>query len=386
MNPTESSRFRFIVRSAEEAVTVLREQLGPRARVVSVKQVEGKGLARFLRAPNLEVIAEVAPETPATPTTPATPAAKAETPAPVTAPVATQSSVQAPAAEFVLPEPVAETPPPAPIAPRASAPTLTPHIFPTAESGFARLLRAGGISAPIIARMQNDAVWQSWQSLPPAEAFTQVGMSLRDQWQVRQPRALGQRAAFIGSPGAGKTTALCKQLASDIFVRRRRAVVLKLDLENVNPDDGLVVFCEALGVPFAREIDEVPDLAPDESLYIDVPGVITRDASQTAKLREVLEAVGTTGRVLVMNAAYDAEILKQSRAWGDSLGCTHTAFTHLDEILHWAKLWDFVLPPAATPLFLSTGQSIAGDLEENVFDAVLSHTFPTASAAIPIAA
>ncbi len=374
MNPTESSRFRFIVRSAEEAVTVLREQLGPRARVVSVKQVEGKGLARFLRAPNLEVIAEVSPETPAAP------AAKVEAPAPVAPPVAMESPVQAPAAEFVLPEPLAEMPPPMPVAP------LRPHIVPATESGFARLLRAGGISAPLIARMQSDAVWQSWQSLPPAEAFTQVGMSLRDQWQVRQPRPLGQRAAFIGSPGAGKTTALCKQLASDIFVRRRRAVVLKLDLENVNPDDGLVVFCEALGVPFAREIEEVPDLAPDESLYIDVPGVITRDASQTAKLHEALEAIGTTNRVLVMNAAYDAEILKQSRAWGEGLGCSHTAFTHLDELIHWAKLWDFVLPPAATPLFLSTGQSIAGDLEENVFDAVLSHTFPTASASVALAA
>lgn len=372
MNPTESSRFRFIVRSAEEAVTVLREQLGPRARVVSVKQVEGKGLARFLRAPNLEVIAEVAPEASPAPST------KSEAPAPAATfpPLAPESP--ATVAAVAPAEPVAHTPaPPAPI---------TPRILPAAESSFARLLRAGGISAPLLARMQNDAVWQSWQSLPPAEAFTQVGMSLRDQWQGRQPRPLGQRAAFIGSPGAGKTTALCKQLASDIFVRRRRAVVLKLDLENVNPDDGLVVFCEALGVPFAREIDEVPDLAPDESLYIDVPGVIARDAAQTARLHDALEAIGTTNRVLVMNAAYDAEILKQSRAWGEGLGCSHTAFTHLDELIHWAKLWDFVLPPAATPLFLSTGQSIAGDLEENVFDAVLSHTFPTPSASFPIAA
>lgn len=375
MNSTESSRFRFIVRSAEEAVTVLREQLGPRARVVSVKQVEGKGLARFLRAPNLEVIAEVAPEAPAA----TAPSAKSDTPAPAATfpPLAPEALM--PVAEVAPPAPMSETPPPLPPQTLEPREPVTPRILPAAESGFARLLRAGGISAPLLARMQNDAVWQSWQSLPPAEAFTQVGMSLRDQWQLRQPRPLGQRSAFIGSPGAGKTTALCKQLASDIFVRRRRAVVLKLDLENVNPDDGLVVFCEALGVPFAREIDEVPDLAPDESLYIDVPGVIARDDAQTAKLHEALHSAGTTSRVLVMNAAYDAEILKQSRAWGDGLGCTHTAFTHLDELFHWAKLWDFVLPPAATPLFLSTGQSIAGDLEENVFDAVLSHTFPIAA-------
>jgi len=112
----------------------------------------------------------------------------------------------APSAQGTASAPAAETP---------AQPPARPHILPAVETGFARLLRAGGISAPLVARMQNNAVWQSWQSLPPAEAFTQVGMSLRDQWQVRGPRPLGQRAAFIGSPGAGKTTALCKQLASD---------------------------------------------------------------------------------------------------------------------------------------------------------------------------
>ena len=356
MNTTESSRFRFVVRSAEEAVTVLREQLGPRARVVSVKQVEGKGLARFLRAPNLEVIAEVPPETPAV---------AAPEPAPAPEPVVEA----APLAAAPEPEPM-KTPPP------VAAP----------ESGFARLLRAGGLSAPLVARMQGEPSWKGWQILPPGDAFVQVAISLRDHWQLRAPRSLGQRVAFVGSPGVGKTTALCKQLTADVFMRNRKATVLKLDLEHANPDDGLVVFCAALGVPFAREIAEVPELGADESLYIDVPGVTPRDTGQTDQLREALDSTAATSRVLVMNAAYDAEILKNSRAWGEELGCSHTAFTHLDELTHWAKLWDFVLPPAPTPLFLSTGQSIAGDLEENVFNAVLTRTFPVSATSVQLAA
>ena len=365
MKTTEPSRFRFVVRSAGEAVTVLREQLGPRARVVSVKQIEGKGLARFLRAPSLEVIAEVPPEA----------AAEAAPPAatPASEPVA-ETKLVAPELE---PAPAAV---PKPEPPKAAQPVSTP------ESGFARLLRAGGLSSPLIARMQGEAVWKFWEALPPADAFMQVARSLRDNWRARSPRPLGQRVAFIGSPGVGKTTALCKQLAADVFVRNRKAVVLKLDLELANPDDGLVVFCEALGVPFAREIDEVPELGPDESLYIDVPGVTPRDTAQTAQLIEALASTGTSSRVLVMNAAYDSEVLKCSRAWGEELDCSHTAFTHLDELTHWAKLWDFVLPPAPTPLFLSTGQSIAGDLEENVFNAVLTHTFPVSATSIQLAA
>lgn len=342
MNTAEPSRFRFVVRSAEEAVTVLREKLGPRARVVSVKQVQGKGLARFLSAPSLEVIAEVSPEPPA------------------------------PAQG--KPEPVAESASPSPAPEPESQPAAA--LISASESPLASLLRAGGLSASLIARMQGDAAWERWEKMPPAEALTHVGLVLRETWRKRAPRPLSRRVAFIGSPGAGKTTALCKQLATDVIVRRRKAVVLKLDLENANPDDGLVVFCTALGVPFAREIAEIPELGADETLYVDVPGVTPHDTAQTAQLRNALDSIAADSRVLVMNAAYDADILKSSWGWGAALACSHTAFTHLDELTHWAKLWDLVLPPALQPLFLSTGQSIAGDMEENVFDAVLARTFP----------
>lgn len=342
MNTTEPSRYRFIVRSAEEAVTVLRERLGTRARVVSVRQVQGQGLARFLRAPNLEVIAEVPPE---------------EKPAvPETA------------------EPVAESIP-LPATPEAE-PAPAPSFSIAPESGLASLLRAGGLSGSVIAGMQARPDWKRWERMAPVEALAEAGHGLRETWRKHTPAPLGQRVAFIGSPGVGKTTALCKQLAADVIMHQREAVVLKLDLENANPDDGLVVFCGALGVPFAREIAELPTLGAHETLYIDVPGVIPRDRSQTAQLREALKSIAATGRVLVLNAAYDAEVLKNSRAWGAELDCSHTAFTHLDELTHWAKLWDFILPPAPAPLFLSMGQSIAGDLEENVFDAVLARTFP----------
>ena len=61
--PTAGEQYRFIVASADEAVRILRERLGENARVVSVRQVEGAGLSKFLRAPKLEVIAEVTPAT-----------------------------------------------------------------------------------------------------------------------------------------------------------------------------------------------------------------------------------------------------------------------------------------------------------------------------------
>ena len=58
---TKPKRFRLVVRSAEEAVRMIREKLGDSARVVSVRQTGGEGLKRFISSPKLEVIAEVPP-------------------------------------------------------------------------------------------------------------------------------------------------------------------------------------------------------------------------------------------------------------------------------------------------------------------------------------
>ena len=55
------SLHRFVVSSAQEAVVQIREKLGTSAEVVSVQQVKGRGLERFLSSPKLEVVAQVKP-------------------------------------------------------------------------------------------------------------------------------------------------------------------------------------------------------------------------------------------------------------------------------------------------------------------------------------
>ncbi len=345
----DPKRFRFIVSSAEEAVAVLRDRIGDNARVVSVRQVEGTGLARFLQAPKLEVIAEIAE------------------------PAAPEPVVEAP----VNVEPQIENAPPF-TEPVVTKPAAAADEAPTRQSGLVRLLRAGGLSAQMLARLQSQPGWSDLENLPPLRALTLVGMRLREEYHAIPRRPLGDRVAFIGSPGAGKTTALCKWLASDVFVRQRRGVVLKLDLDRANPGDALAVFCEALGVPCARSIPDVPTLAPDQSLFIDVPGIVPGREADIAPLNEVLGPLFTTSRVIVINAAYDAEAIKRTFAFAERAGCTHVVFTHLDELTHSGKLWEFLLDQKLTPLFLGTGPNIAGDLEENVFDAVLARTFPDA--------
>ena len=49
--PIPGACYKFTVKSAEEAAAVIRERLGPGARVLTVRAVEATGLSRWWTAP-----------------------------------------------------------------------------------------------------------------------------------------------------------------------------------------------------------------------------------------------------------------------------------------------------------------------------------------------
>jgi flagellar biosynthesis protein FlhF len=251
--------------------------------------------------------------------------------------------------------------------------SVLPETAPREE--LARLLARGGLPPVMLAKIRSAAAWPRIADMPLNMALNEIILLLREEYQRQSQLPLGQRVAFIGVAGSGKTTALCKRLASDVFVHRRRAAVLKIDLDKANPSDGLAVFCEALGVPLSRAAEDLPALLSNEKVYIDLPGIGFGDTDDIEHYSEALDSLEVTSRILVINAAYEASVIKQIYGVGERLAATHVVFTHLDELTYWGKLWEFLLNYDLTPLFLSSGQNIAGDFVEQVFPSVLARTF-----------
>lgn len=333
--------YKFTVKTAAEAVALIREKLGRDARVLSVRALPQSGLKKLLGGPRLEVVAQLDPVAPAA------------------------HSLSAVSGEPALPHAdMAES----------SGRSATPPAPPPA--GLAGLLRRSGLTETALSRLQSGAMWSELNRLPLHRALAETSRLLCESAGSRAPRAPLSRAAFLGTPGVGRTTALCKWLSAEVFRRARFGHVVTVEFDRPNPLGPLPVFSEALGVPLAHFPCETRPAVPGGFVYFDLPGLSSRRPADNAPIAEFLDREQITERVLVLNAAYDRAVLRDAYAAGRDLGATHLVFTHLDEVPQWGKLWDYLFDEKLEPLFLATGPSLTGDCEEDAPGAIARRTLP----------
>ena len=342
--------YRFIVASAEEAAQLIREKLGPEARVLSVRSVGQNGWRGLFGQSRLEVIAQVpAPEPPADePRDAAT----------------TQPADAAPPSE-------AE-----PFTRRNGRPHPESRTQPS-QIRLPELLRRSGFSDVFVQRLTRTPAFSDLADRPLHQSLVHVADELRRHTSERPARPLPAQAAFFGPAGVGRTTALCKWLATDVFRRGRAGRVVQVEFDRPNPAEQLAVFCEALGLSYEHYPVSLAASGPG-FVYLDLPALSIRRPADNTALSGFFAREHIAGRVLVLNAAYDSSILRDAYAAGRELGATHLVFTHLDELTQWGKLWDYLLDDSLEPLFLATGPSLTGDCEEDVHDTLLHHTLPGA--------
>jgi flagellar biosynthesis protein FlhF len=113
---------------------------------------------------------------------------------------------------------------------------------------------------------------------------------------------------------------------------------------------------------------------PEESIvYFDVPGMVFTGKTMR-HLQKTFDELDIPSRVLVVNAAYERQLIQDAYTRAGALGATHVVFTHVDEIPRCGKLWEFVLDDGLVPLFASTGQNIAADFDRHVIDLLVRRT------------
>ncbi len=362
-NLTDTSkpkRFRLVVRSAEEAVRMIREKLGDSARVVSVRQTGGEGLKRFISSPKLEVIAEVPPVGISSNGDPIEPSDDSEK---IVSEVHSieKSSIDDQALDTVA---------------KPLNPSKSPEPTNDLPQDALQLLSRAGFDDVLVSQIKSWPEVGDISNLPLADVLRKVTQCLSDRFKGTPQVPLGSKTALLGSPGSGKTTMLCKMLAHEVFIKKKLPMVLKLENGVPNPDDSLRIFCEVIGVTLYREESKIPNATLQSPLFIDIPGISLSDAAEWSKIKASLTSLGVSSRILVVNGAYDSKVLSKCVRIGGNLDATHLAITHFDELSNASKLWPIIFDSALSPYCISTGQNITGDFSSNVLNQMIAKSFP----------
>ncbi len=352
--PTSGKRFRLTVRSAEEAVRVIRDKLGDQARVLSVRQVGGEGLKRFISSPKLEVIAEI--------------------PADDSGEISDSGLLEE--AEVSEDLAVADKEAPSSNAPNLPEdPGLSDVSFDESNDKV-RLLRKAGFDLNLLGEIQSWSSWQEMKDKPLADVLKEITVGLSDRFRSTKLTPTTDKIALIGAPGVGKTTTLCKFLAHEVFMNKKIPFVLKVENGIPNPDDALRIFCEVIGVTLFREPEGMPQVSEESPLYLDFPGLSLSNLQDCVEAKQTLDAMQVDTRVLVVNGAYERDILLRSIRSAKHVGATHLAITHFDELSNSTKLWPVLLQEDLSPLCICNGQNVTGDFSTNVLNQLISRTFP----------
>ena len=174
---------------------------------------------------------------------------------------------------------------------------------------------------------------------------------------------------LIGPTGVGKTTTAAKIASEQLLRYKRRVAMITIDTFRIAAVEQLRTYAKIINVPLSIVADKadldraIATYSDYDVIIIDTGGCSQRDESQMFELRELFDERGRLHNVLVLSSTTkDSDLNEITRRFG-VIPIDSVIFTKLDESSSYGSIFNHSIRFKKPISFLTTGQKVPEDIE-----------------------
>lgn len=184
-------------------------------------------------------------------------------------------------------------------------------------------------------------------------------------------RERGRVLAFVGPAGVGKTTTLAKLATQFSLYDRKKVALVAVYTYRIGAVEQLQAYGDFLGVPVdvvmtPAELARVLESHSDKDyILIDTAGRSARNAGQVLELKGFLDVLEEPRDVFLVlsSAAKNRDLMKTAQEF-HRIGYSRLVFTRLDETETYGSILNLVCTLGTPVAYLAGGQGIPDDISE----------------------
>jgi flagellar biosynthesis protein FlhF len=186
---------------------------------------------------------------------------------------------------------------------------------------------------------------------------------------IKFEQGIQKIVAFVGPTGVGKTTTIAKLAAEEVLQKKRRVALISLDTYRIAAIEQLRIYAKIIGIPIEvastpKELEtHLKKLRDRDLILIDTAGRSQRNGYQVNELKSFFDKISPLEIHLVLSNTTKEEDLIETFERFKKIPIHRLIFTKLDESITYGSILNQLLRTKKPLSYFTNGQKVPDDIE-----------------------